>query len=62
VDGVGGADEPVVADLELLPQVLEPRRDRVAVGLGLHALLARDALDVLPVLVGAGQEEDVVAP
>ena len=32
----------------------------VAVRLRLHALLARDALDLLAVLVEAGQEEDVL--
>ncbi len=59
VDLVGGADEPVVGDVELVPELLEPRRDHVAVGLGVHALLAGRALDVLAVLVGSGEEEDV---
>ncbi len=61
VDQVGGADEAVVADVVALPQLAEGRRDPVAVLLLGDALLARDTLDVLAVLVGAGQEEDVVA-
>ena len=61
VAGLGGADEVVVGDVEQLPRVPEaldglvgplPRRD--AVGLG-------RPLDLQAVLVGAGEEEDVVA-
>ena len=58
---VGGADEAVVADVEALPQLRGTARDLVAVLLLRDAPLAGDALDVLAVLVGAGQQERVVA-
>jgi hypothetical protein len=61
VDVLGRADEAVVADVVALPQRAERRRHPVAVLLLRDALLAGDPLDVLAVLVGAGQEEDVVA-
>src|SRR5262249_13159590 len=44
MDLVRGADEAVVADVELGPELLEARRDAVAIGLDVHALLAGDAL------------------
>ena len=59
--GVGGADEEVVRGVDPLGQLAEPRR--VAV----DELLRRDPLalgrqrDRLAVLVGAGEEEDVLA-
>ena len=62
VDVLGGPDEAVVADVVPVPQRAERRRDDVAVLLLGDAPLARDPLDVLPVLVGAGQEEDVLPP
>src|SRR5207245_4655119 len=61
VEVVGRADEAVVADVQALPEPPEDAGDLVAVLLGRHALLARRALDVLAVLVGAGQEERVLA-
>ena len=60
VQVVGRADEAVVADVVALPERLEPRRDAVAVLLLGDALLPGDALDVLPVLVRARQEEHVL--
>ncbi len=61
VPRLGRADEVVVRDPELSPEV--PERRRVAVG---HddrrdAFLLRDLLDVLAVLVRAGQETHVLA-
>ena len=41
------------------PGLLKLRGDLVAVGLRVDAALAGDALDLLAVLVEAGQEEDV---
>src|SRR6185312_16789865 len=57
-----GPDEVVVGDPDLLPALLESGGDPVAVGLWILAALARDAFDLLAVLVEAGQEEDVVLP
>ena len=56
-----GADEAVVADIEPVPELAEDGRDLIAVLLGGNALLAGDPLDVLAVLVGAGEEECVLA-
>ena len=56
---LGRADEVVVRDPDARPRRLELLGDAVAVRLRLHSLLARDALDLLAVLVEAGQEEDV---
>ncbi len=56
----GGADEVVVGEPVAPPQLAEVGRQAVAVLLLADAPLARDALDVLAVLVGAGQPEDVV--
>jgi hypothetical protein len=47
-------------DPETTPGVLEACGDLVAVGLGLLTLPARDALDLLPVLVEPRQEEGLV--
>ena len=58
---LGRADEAVVADVVALPQPAEGSGDLVAVLLLGDPPLARDALDVLPVLVGPRQEEDLVA-
>ena len=58
---LGGADEVVVGDLELLPEVLEERRLAVAPLLrGGKAVLPGGLGDLLAVLVHAGQELDVV--
>ena len=62
MDVLGRPDEAVVADVVTVPQRAERRGDDVAVLLLGDAALARDPLDVLPVLVGAGQEEDVLPP
>ena len=61
VPRLGRADEVVVRDPELFPEV--PERRRVAVGDDdrRDAFLLRDLLDVLAVLVGAGQEAHVLA-
>ena len=61
VPRLGRPDEVVVRDPELLPEV--PKRRRVAVGDDdrRDAFLLRDLLDVLAVLVGAGQEAHVLA-
>ena len=61
---IGGADETVVGDVHQLPQVKDALRagDNVV-----HELLGGDAgfsglvLDLLTVLVGTGEEHDVVA-
>ena len=61
---VGGADEAVIADVHQLPQILDALG---ALDDVIDKLLRRNAgllglqLDLLAVLVGAGQELDVVA-
>ena len=60
---VGGADEAVVGDVHQLPQVLDALgtlHDAVHELLGRHAGLRGLILDFLAVLVGAGQEHDIV--
>ena len=57
---VGGADEAVVADVQQLPQVLDGGHDAVHIFLGLHPGGRGLVLDLLAVLVGAGQEHHVV--
>ena len=58
---VGGADEAVVADVHQLPQIFDGGDDLIHVLLGGHACVGGLVLDLLAVLVGAGQEHDVVA-
>src|SRR5699024_8264055 len=58
---VGRADEPVVADVHRLPQVLDRRDDRIDIFLRGHALGGGLVLNFLAVLVGAGQEHDFFA-
>ena len=61
---VGGADEAVVGDVHELPQITDAPRavhDAIHEGMGGHAGLLGLGLDLLAVLVGAGQEHDVVA-
>ena len=58
---VGGADEAVVADVQQFPQILDGGHDLVHILLGGHAGIGGLVLDLLAVLVGAGQEHDVVA-
>ena len=60
VVGVGGADEAVVADLESVPLRLPHRREVVDVLLGREPARRGRALDLVPVLVGAGQESHVL--
>ena len=61
---VGGADEAVVGDVHQLPQVQDAPG---ALHDAVHKLLGGDAgllglvLDLLAVLVGAGQEHDLAA-
>ena len=66
LDGTGlallrGTDEVVVGDLELAPEVLEGRYQRVAPGLRRHVVGGGGLGDLLAVLVEAGEELDVVA-
>ena len=58
---VGGADEAVVAHVQQLPQILDGGHDLVHVFLGGHAGIGGLVLNFLAVLIGAGQEHDVVA-
>src|SRR5664279_3725526 len=57
---LGRADEVVVRDAELFPEVPECRRMAVRDDDRSDAFLFRDPLDVLPVLVRAGQEAHVL--
>ncbi len=61
VPGFGGADEVVVGDLEVLPRLGELWRDRIGERLRIEAGGVGGALDVEAVLVGSGEEQDVVA-
>ena len=58
---LGGADEVVVGNLELLPELLEVRGLGVSPLLRRHAVLGSGLGDLLAVLVHAGEELDVVA-
>ena len=61
---VGGADEPVVGDVHQLPQVLHaplPQDDVVHKLLGGDAGLLGLVLDLLTVLIGAGEEHHIIA-
>ena len=58
---LGGADEVVVRNLELAPEVLEEGSLEVAPLLWGHAVLGRGLGDLLAVLVHAREELDVVA-
>ena len=57
---VGGADEAVVADIQQLPQILDGGDDLVHILLGLDAGVGGLVLDLLAVLVGAGQEHHII--
>ena len=59
--GLGGADEVVVGDVEQLPHLAEASRGAVGPFERCDALGFGGALDLQPVLVGAGEEEHVVA-
>ena len=58
---VRGADEVVVVHIHQFPQVFDARHDLVHVGLRGHALGSCLALDLLAVLVSAGEEVGVIA-
>ena len=58
---VGRADEPVIGDVHHLPQVLDRGHNGVHIFFGRHALGGGLVLDLLAVLVGAGQKHHVVA-
>ena len=58
---VGRADEVVVLDVHQLPELLDAVHDMIDVRLRRHAGIARLALDLLPMLIRAGQEKHVVA-
>ena len=61
VAGLGGADEVVVGDVEPVPGLDEARRRAVHPLLRGHAVGLGGPGDLVPVLVGPGEEEDVVA-
>ena len=58
---VGGADEVVVFHLHQLPQILGVSHDFIHISLGGNALFLGLALDLLAVLVRAGQKIGIVA-
>ena len=58
---LGRADEVVVAEVHRLDEVAERLADLVGEGLRRQAGRRRRLLDLLAVLVGAGQEVDVAA-
>ena len=53
---IGGADQAVVADLPAVPELAVLGAHAIAVGLGAEAGRLRGALDLLAVLVAAGDE------
>jgi hypothetical protein len=60
VTRLGGADEVVVTDVEQPPGLLVFLGDQIDEGLRRHPLGLRGALQLLAVLVGAGQVKDVL--
>ena len=60
VPGLGGADEVIVADVQLVPHCREPGRELIGPLLGGDAMLLGGPGDLLTVLVRARQEEDVI--
>src|SRR5262249_31771765 len=58
---LGGPDEVVIGDAEPPPRFPEGGRDLVGVGLRRHPGLGSGGGDVVPVLVGAGEEPHAVA-
>ena len=58
---VGGADEVIVGNVHLVPQILDLPRHAIHVGLGGDARGVGEILDLLAVLVGTRAEVDVVA-
>ena len=61
VAGLGGADEVVVGEAEVLGEREPLEGELVAVGHGILALGGGGLLDLLAVLVKAGDEEDLLA-
>ena len=56
-----GADKIVIRDAKQPPEFLEARNNAVNVLNGGHALLCGRLLDLLPVLIRAGQKEHIIA-
>ena len=61
VVGIGSPDEAVVAEPGLPPYLLELGYHAIAIVLRGLVVLARDTLDFLPMLVGTGQKEGLMA-
>ena len=61
MERVGGGGPRVVFHVELFPKRREFFRDAVHKFLRLHARLLRALLDLLPVLIHAGEEKDFLA-
>ena len=59
---LGGADEVIVGDAELLPEFLKADHHTVAVFLRSDAGRRGRLFHLLPVLVDAGEEEDLLSP
>ena len=57
---LGGADQVVIGNAHRVAHGPEIGRDPVGEGLRIHAGVGGGLLHLLPVLIGAGQEEDVV--
>ena len=58
---VGGANKAVVGDVHQLPQVLKGGNDVIHILLGGYALIPGLALYLLTMLIGAGEEVNVIA-
>ena len=58
---VGRTDEPVIGHAERIPDRADLTRHAVDIRLGRDAGLGRTVLDLLPMLVGAGEEKHVLA-
>mmetsp|Transcript_5285 Transcript_5285/g.15154 ORF Transcript_5285/g.15154 Transcript_5285/m.15154 type:complete len:203 (+) Transcript_5285:3790-4398(+) len=56
--GIGGSDERVVLDIQLLPKVFVGLHHRIAVSLWFEARVGSGHRDLLTVLVGAGDHGD----
>ena len=59
--GIGCADKVIVVDAHFFPEVLEAQVVFVNVFLRGDSALFSGPLDLLPVLVGAGEEESLVS-
>ena len=58
---VGRPDEPVIGNVQQLPEILDADDNLIDILLGRHALGFGLALDFLAMLVRAGQEHDIIA-